>query len=103
MSCHCSGCSRSKRIGTFRQLQEERCVRHRSVKKYPKRTQKIWDDRIKAQEEVVKRYTLWRDRALVSAPYGGYYGSMEMHEEWLAREVKQLEKIKLQAQKILGL
>lgn len=50
MACHCNDCSSSKRIGTLRQLQVEKCVKSKG-KAYPARSEKIWRERIKVARE----------------------------------------------------
>lgn len=55
MACHCSGCSRSKRIGTIRALQpeESRCLRGKSA--YPSKSKKVYMDRYLA----ARKWLIW--------------------------------------------
>lgn len=90
-------------ISQLRQKQKDRPIR-RKHKEYPKRTKKIWDDRIKAAENIVARNQEWYDSAVERSSGRSVYGwgDPPMLLRWLESAQKQLERVKAEAAKALG-
>lgn len=102
MACHCNDCSSSKRIGTLRQLQVEKCVRSKG-KAYPARSEKIWRDRIqKARDWLIKMQASVAEAKEEKKNF--YY--QNHWEHWTKRHVdhalKELKKVEAEAIRVLG-
>ena len=62
MACHCSGCSRSKRISTIRQLQKEEVCTKRPSSKYPTKSKKIvWDRYLSTRKWLLKQIEWYQE------------------------------------------
>lgn len=108
MSCDCRGCQIARRISTVRQLQAEKPTRAHT-KKYPKRSKKIWDDRIRSQEKQVEFWQKRHDdivenikKEKAGQPWRGWTGEPEWYQKIADDHREILERIKSEARKSLG-
>lgn len=99
-SCGCGWCESNRKISVLRQTDPGYAPPGNS-KKYPKRTKKIWDDRIKAQEKVVARDREWLAKAIETSKKHRGWMNPAMYQKWVDEALKKLEKIKAEAEKAL--
>lgn len=93
-------------ISSLRQTQKERPTKGKT-KQYAKRTKKIWDDRIKAQEKNVELHRRWLKESLdrkekMGPAWTRGWGDPAMYQSWLDCALNHLAKVKAQAGKALS-
>ena|SRR6185295_19987874 len=88
MACHCSGCSHSKRISTFRQLQPDEVHMHKGTGKYPTKSKKVIMDRYLAARKWlindIERYVEGRKRGYTDS----WFYSRIKRNEWVVNKYK---------------
>lgn len=79
MSCDCSGCQRSKQIGTLRAKQPEQCRKFGNSGKYPSKSKKVAMDRYLAARKWLLLQIKW---------YKDSYEHPEKYGRWKQEKIK---------------
>lgn len=91
MACHCSGCSKSKRISTIRQLQTAEVCTKRPSSKYPTKSKKVIMDRYLAARKWLIKQIEWYAESHERGTYKGRYDFFHeriKHNTWGVKKYK---------------